>query len=60
MVALGCVVVAFGVVVVATGVVDTDLAEITGALMVGAWVVASGGRVTCAVCVGAAVWVAAG
>lgn len=62
-VALGCVVVAFGWVVVATGVVDTDLAEITGALVVGAWVVASGGRVTCAVCavcVGAAVWVAAG
>lgn len=59
-VALGCVVVAFGCVVVATCVVDTDLAEITGALVVGAWVVASGGRVTCAVCVGAAVWVAAG
>ena len=61
-VALGCVVVAFGW-VVATGVVDTDLAETTGALVVGAWVVASGGRVTCAVCavcVGAAVWVAAG
>ena len=38
--------VTFGLVVVATGVVDTDLAEITGALMVGAWVVASGGRVT--------------
>jgi hypothetical protein len=55
-VALGCVEVAFGVVVVATGVVDTDLAEITGALVVGAWVVANGGRVTC---VGAAVaWVA--
>ena len=60
---MGFVVVAFGCVVVATGAVDTDLAEITGALVVGAWVVASGGLVTCAVCavcVGAAVWVAAG
>ena len=45
-VTFGWVVVATGVVDVATGVVDTDLAEITGALMVGAWVVASGGRVT--------------